>query len=593
MKRALLLLALVGCQADLRVGVTAQASFVVDHASWDFGNITVGNSDRAQLVVSTEDDAGDTIIVTHTCGGDFTVNLTEDPVAITIAEPLVFTVDFAPSAAGAYSCDVTITGNDSTAQTVTLVGVGVITGPVPVLAAPSTGALDFGDIPTSITSAPQSIEIRNDGDADVTITGASFTAGGAELDVAVALGDDTVEPGTSQYWNATCSPTSDGAKSGTYVITTSAGDFTIEIACNGFTSSVYVIPVPAVFGEVLVGDVSTLSFDVHYTGSGDLAIDSVSIDNDRFTTNLDTSDTVPGGGSTSFTITFTPDTDGVEEGTLTIGTADGTVNVGLSGMAATGVLSVTPPDPVIDFGTVCVGQDSDAVRVSLRNVGTGAIDLIGLENLPGASHPFTGSSSTFPVTLPPGGALEAYSDERFSPLEAGDITGTFRIHTSIPGDETHDVPLHGVALAAEVGPTDAQVDFGSYGVGSPSEARDVGVVNCTAATITADVTLVGADADAFRILPGTATTGVDVDPMTSEAWSVQFTATHQGPHVATLMVSWTGGSVEIPLSGLGIADLVPEDEWEGTPIACSGGGGATNGLWLLALAALLVRRRVR
>jgi len=133
------------------------------------------------------------------------------------------------------------------------------------------------------------------------------------------------------------------------IISDDPDEGSIDVALTGEGSTV---PFPDIslpdsehdFGEVLVGENETWEFSIHNVGSTDLEVTEISSNLSVFTTDFSPRLTIPPGGSTDVTVTFTPTDPITYEGALTIISDDPdepAVQVELTGQG----LGIQPPTP--------------------------------------------------------------------------------------------------------------------------------------------------------------------------------------------------------------------------------------------------------
>jgi hypothetical protein len=143
------------------------------------------------------------------------------------------------------------------------------------------------------------------------------------------------------------------------------------------------------FGPVLIGDSKSLNLNIVNTGQLDLTL-ATSISGVLFAIQTPPANNVPGGGSTSMTVSYSPLSDSVDNGTLTINSNDPdspTLEVSLAGSG-----SFDPPTPE---GECPVGNqlidpipspiDTGGIAVGLQTIAVGFVNPL-LGTAPEGEH---------------------------------------------------------------------------------------------------------------------------------------------------------------------------------------------------------------
>jgi len=288
-------------------------------------------------------------------------------------------VVFTPTSNGTKDATLTINNNDPDAgdnpKTVSLTGVG--TSAIATVTTPTSLPIAFGNVEVGKTSATaQTLIITNTGNVNLTITGASITAGSGDFSVASGTtGAQTtmLGMGGTSMWTFNCTPSTHGARVGNFQVTTSGTPATINIGltCTGQQGVLVASPLSHNFMGVRAGDTRMTTFTLSNTGN--VPINNITYVADvkllGFTlTNVPTSLAAAGqaGSSQVVTVTFLPPTanDGCaitnagdcefdftgQWGVTPTPTTATFIALG-DGLNATFDTSPSPPNP-LDFGNI-------------------------------------------------------------------------------------------------------------------------------------------------------------------------------------------------------------------------------------------------
>lgn len=617
MKRLALAVALVvtACAGPPAVGTRDQAVAVSPFA-YDFGSIAVGATSAPRLfIVSPVGVEYDVITsITESCA-DFDLDLSQlenpaevfrecdgggDPLPNQFAPICTnhtqrFTVTFHPSFGGPQSCPITIQLSGQGELVFSVSGTGLAPPVALTLVTPAASTLDFGDVRVGAASSPLPVIIRSDGTGDLDLVDAVLSGPDAAAFALATTDSEPLGPGATFTWQLTCTPPAAIDLAATLTITSNAPDspHEISIACRGIQSNLTVDPSPVQFAETLIGDQRVAPVRLGNAGTAPLTIVATTITAGPFTAPDVGGAMLMGGQELELEILFTPTAEDVGQdvrGTLVV-TFDGgeSRTIDLVGPARDATLSLTPGG-AIDFGTVCAGQSLEQVFVAV-NGGSGAVDLLdATASGPGfALTPIAPPS--FPAPLPARGAGSATFRVTAEP-PLGDVTGELTVTTAIPGSTPTVIALAARGQDSGVGASPGAVDFGGVDVGQPSGGRTVRISNCDLVPLEVTAATVTGDAAAEFVLIATEPLPLTLPPRGVAQFVIELRPTTAGDKLATLTVTHASGTVEVPLTGLGVGDAAGGGG-RGSYYACStGGGGAAFAPLALAIA-LLVRRRRR
>ena len=238
--------------------------------------------------------------------------------------------------------------------------------------APQT--IDFGNQTQNVRSAVQTVQVTNEGTADLTISQITFTqtdTTGYTSDFAETdncIGTVAASGGTCTI-NITFTPSSVQAESGTFTLTDNAAGSpqTIKVSGTGVTAAtaVTITPTSLGFGNVTVGNVSPAqTVTITNTGTQTLSITNITTSGDFSQTNTcgASQNVLNVGQSCNISVTFSPVASGARNGSLSI--SDNAVgspqSVALSG---TGIAQFTLTSSSPNVTTV-IGSGSATFTIS-------------------------------------------------------------------------------------------------------------------------------------------------------------------------------------------------------------------------------------
>lgn len=316
----------VSCTAG-RADISLNPAMTVDFMTQAVGStsspaktITVSNGGTQNLTFYFTETAGDTGMFAASgpsgCGFDSANQCTVPP-----GMSRDISVTFTPSSIGSKSMDLTITSNDhdvaDRSLVVQLIGTG--TAALASVTTPASLPIAFGNVEVGKTSATaQTLVITNTGNINLTITGASLTAGGSDFSVASGTtGAQTtiLGMGGTAMWTFHCAPSTHGARVGNFQVTTSGSPATLNIGltCTGQQGVLVASPTSYNFMGVRAGDTRMTTFTLSNTGN--VPVNNITYVADAkllgFTlTNVPTSLAAAGqaGSSATVTVTFLPPT---------------------------------------------------------------------------------------------------------------------------------------------------------------------------------------------------------------------------------------------------------------------------------------------
>ncbi len=370
-------------------------------ASITFGNVQVGTSQTQSGTLTNTGASNVNVTQAAVTGDGFTTSGLTAPLTLTPGQTVTFNVIFNPQAVGSATGTLAVT-NDGTVSPLNI-----------ALSATAVAAGSLVTSPTSFTwtnvqvgtSQTQTETLKNSGGENLTITqattnAAAFTYTGLSLPL-------TLAPNQSTTFGVVFSPANATPTNGLLSLTASGSATTVDIALSGTG----VVPVPPAtlvatpgtvnFTGAQVGKASTQTETLQNTGGLSVTISQASVTGAGFAiSGLSTPLTLTPGQTTSFSVTFTPQSSGNFGGSLAVSSnaSDPNLSVALVGStagAAQGQLSVTPS--TINVGSVTVGTSGTQTGTLSA---AGATVVVSSDTVGSSEFSITGL--TFPVTIPAG-----------------------------------------------------------------------------------------------------------------------------------------------------------------------------------------------
>ncbi len=406
--------------------------------------------------------------------------------------------------------------------------------------------LAFGSVPVG-SSKTMTFTATNSGTASITVSSAAITTKyysltAPSLPVTLAAGQSTTvsvkfAPNAAGAFNATATITSDASNSVTNIALAGTGVVEGELSSN---------PTTEAFGNVTVGSKQSQTVTLTNNGVSSLNISQATVSGTGFQlSGITTPLTLTSSQSTTFTVSFAPQTSGSASGTVTI-TSDAsnpTLTMPLSGTGvAVGALGANPSS--LSFGSVQVGSNS-SLSETVTNTGGSSVTIsqVGI-----SGTGFTLSGITAPVTLTAG--QSATFSVKFAPASAGSVTGNVTI-TSNASNSTLAIPLSGTGVApGALGANPISLSFGSVQVGSNQSLSET-VTNAGGSSVT--ISQVGISGTGFTLSGITAP--VTLTAGQSATFSVKFAPAAAGSVSGNVTVTSNASNptLTIPLSGTGVA----------------------------------------
>lgn len=383
-------------------GVAAPApQLSVNATSLSFGSVTVGSSGTKSVTISNSGNANLTISQITTSGNGFSGSPITLPLTLTPGQTASYTAQFAPTAVGSASGQISFGSNSPTNPTVSLAGTG-IAAQVLTLSV-SQSSLAFGSVTVGNNSS-QSLVLTNTGNANVTvsqitITGTGFTGSGITTPL-------TLTPGQTATYTAQFAPTAAGSASGQITFTSNASNSpaTVALAGTGVAATVLQLtasPTSIGFGNVNVGSTATQSVAITNTGNANVTISQITPSGSGFSgSGITVPLTLAAGQSANYTAQFAPTAAGSATGQISFvsNATNSPTTVSLSGTGTTatsgpicGKLNdglVHLPTSYDTFTPPATGQSyvDPVFGCTVKRLTNGAAETLGDGTHPGLMH---------------------------------------------------------------------------------------------------------------------------------------------------------------------------------------------------------------
>jgi|SRR5271166_2847804 len=444
----LALATMVGCQgfssskpASQGTQTPVTGTLTATPASITFGNVQVGTSQAQSEILSNT--GGNTLTISQVAvtGPGFSTAGLSLPVTLSPGQSISFNVVFSPQSAGSATGNLAVTNDGSnSAVNIALTGTAVAAGSLTA----SPTSFTFGSVQVN-TSQTQTETLRNSGTTNLTISQATFSgAGFSYTGLSLPL---TLAANQSTTFGVVFAPTAVGAANSILSITVSGSSTTVDIALSGAgvtPATLTATPATLSFTSVQVGKSQAQTETVQNTGGLNATISQGTVSGTGFSiSGLSTPVTLTPGQSTTFTLTFAPQSAGNSTGSVAIASNASNTNltISLSGSATgstQGQLSVSPT--TIGVGNVTVG--TSGTQTGSLNATGASVTVTGVTV---GSSEFAISGLTFPVTIAAG--KSAGFTVTFTPQSSG-LASTSASFASNATNSPAAATLTGTGVAA-------------------------------------------------------------------------------------------------------------------------------------------------
>ena len=417
----------------------------------------------------------------------------------------------------------------------TVTGRGIATSTPPIELTISPSALDFPAQPVGTTSDPQRVFLL----APATLVVNEVTVTGPFQQVL------TCGPTAPCFIEVTFTPTARGPATGVLTIHSNAdgSPHTVPLSGIGRAPAATVSPTSVDFGAQAVGSNSSRDLTLTNNGNATLHIAAIS-STGEFGHTDNCSGVVAAGASCVINVTFTPNTTGQQNGTLTISSdsQDAVPAVTLLGRGAVPIVMLTPAS--LSFGDQRVGVTSAPKTVTVSNKGEVALHITQISVLGEFAQ-----ANDCGALLAPGAACNIAVT--FTPITSGLRNGGVVISNNDPGAEPSSAATlsgTGVAPVASVSP--AALVFDTQVLNTSSVAKPVVLSNTGGAPL--QLFSISTAGDFVQ----SNNCGAQLAPQASCVISVVFNPTATGSLIGTLTISSDGSALPlaVSLSGTGVTN---------------------------------------
>ena len=415
-----------------------QAGVGVKPASLSFGSVSVNTiSSAVTLVVTNNGGQSVSILQVSSSLPEFIVIGPTMPITLGAHGSASFQVLFQPDAATTFTGNIVFSTSRTNGgiQSISVSGTGTTapsasstsssSSPSYLLSA-SASSLKFGNTLVG-SSASQALVLTNTGTASVNlsqvaITGVGFTVSGFS-------GAATLAAGQSLSLAVSFAPASTGSAAGSLSIVSTASNSpaTISLSGNGVQPQIAVIPGSANFGNVTVGVTNTQMFTISNPGTASLSVTQASLIGTGFSlSGLPLPLSVAPGGSSTFSIAFTPAAASSLSGNLTLvnNSANSPLVVALAGSGVSAVAQLAASPAALSFGSITTGT-TGTQTVTLANKGNSSVSV---SQISVSGKGFSATSLALPVTLAAGQSTSF--GVTFAPTTSGSLSGSVTVSSN-------------------------------------------------------------------------------------------------------------------------------------------------------------------
>ncbi|MBN2103073.1 choice-of-anchor D domain-containing protein [bacterium] len=469
-----------------------------DDTNFGTVNIAVGSVSRTFTIENlgyADLNLTGTPLVALSGGTDFSISSQPASSTISSGNTVTFVVSFNPASIGVQTATLSIDNNDADenpytftvqAEGVTEPEMDILGNGVEIADGDNTPDIsddtDWGAVDLSAGSVTHTLTIRNEGNADLSLTGTPIVAisGSSDFTISTQPASSTVSAGGgTETFIISFNPSSTGVKSATVSISNNDPDehpYTFDVQGEG-------ISVPEMdlsqagtpiadggtytYSNTEVGSTRDIIFTINNTGSSDLTLTTplsiTGADAGEFSIQAQPAGPVTGGGSTTFTVRFAPTSAGTKNALISIANNDSDENpydLNLQGTATVPEMDVlgngvvisdgdTTPDAAdhTDFGSIAVSAGAVNRTFTIRNSGTADLSLTGtpLVSISGSGE-FTISTQPAGSTVSSGGGTVTFVVS-FNPSSTGSKTATISIDNTDSDENPYTFDIQGTGDA--------------------------------------------------------------------------------------------------------------------------------------------------
>ena len=516
----------------------------LSNTNLNFGNVQVGVQSPAIVVTVTNNQTVALNITGVSTGGGVFTQTNTCQQAVAPGGTCTISVYFTPTQTGTATGTLTVTDNASNSpQTASLTGIGA-TSAISL----SPGSLAFGNQVLNTASAGQTVTVTNSGFVNLTVNSVAASGGYSQTSNCTGA---TLTPGQTCSISVTFSPTVTGSMPGAITVYDTAVGAPHVVSLSGSGILALSLSGNLTFAATNVGSTSnsqtmsltnnqSQSVTFTWATSGDFsAVGSSS---------TPCNGTLAAKTKCSFAVSFSPTTNGVIKGDLTI-TPTPSGNIVVGGLTGTGQNGTTAPltftPASLGFGNVGLNTTSSKTT-TIKNVSSATIDI---SSVTGSGYYVATPSGATPC----GGNLLAGKTctvtVTFTPLTTGsNLGGVTVIDNASISTQVQDATGTGV-LDITLSPT--SINFGTVTVGSTSAVSVVTVTNNLLTAV--PINSVVASGDFISTTGGGIPCGTSVPANSTCTLGVEFSPSVTGSISGALTFSYAAGSSPqvVSLSGTG------------------------------------------
>ncbi len=460
-------------------GTGALVAVTFSPTTLNFGNQPVSTTSAPQNIAITN--TGDVSFYLNGWSNPGVYPLTNNcPFTLNAGASCTFTVTFAPTSAGTFNYNLTISGSfPNSPETIAVNGTG--TAAVGTLL-PSSQA--FGNQQVGTTSAVKAVDLINTGNVPLGITSIQVTGDFAQTNNC----GSSLAPSYSCVISVTFTPTASGTRNGLVNVSSNS---TPAVSSANLTGT-GMAPVASFSASSLsytaqrVGTSSAAqSVTLSNPGGTALTISGFSVTGDFSQTN-NCGSSLAAGANCSASVTFTPTARGSRAGVLTLNsnTSGTTPTVSLMGTGTAPVASISSAS--LAFGNQSVNTTSAPSSVTLTNTGDATLNISGIST----SGDFSQTNNCASTLA--GGASCSVS-VTFKPTATGNRTGMVTIADDAFGGSPQTVSLSGAGISPKGAFSPSSLTFASQLVNTSSTSQTltltstgVGPLSISGFTLTGD-----------------------------------------------------------------------------------------------------------
>jgi hypothetical protein len=512
---------------------------VIDKNSLDFGTVAVSEVKSLSFIIYNY--GASTLTGTLSCpNSKFVLNTTS--FSINESEQQRIQVSFSSSAESTESANLTISSNDPINNSIIV----PLTATVIKSSITAPSSLNFGTISVKDSKTLQ-VSITNNGTVKAII---SNIASSNNTVFAITTSSLQIDPGNTSSFNVTFSSNTANIYSEHISLTTNSvsGNFQIPLSGVTISAGISLDHNSLDFGSVTISKTSTKQIVISNTSSVKLLVNNIVSDNSHFHLSTTTATILPSSSLIVY-VSFSPDIEDIETGTITISSNDTTnssvaVSVTGTGRVAS-IISVSSSQ--VDFSNVAVNS-SLSRTITVSNDGQQVLHITSItvgspySVLPTTANVGINSSQDFQIT--------------FAPTTVGQINTTLHIVSDDPDATDLLVALTGTSISSQI-VVSSTLDFGNTTVG---EAKLANLVVNNSSSVPLQITNITVSDSHFSFVE---TLTFPITITNSRTFQLQLLPTDVGLVSGIVTISsndYNNPSKQVTLTGTGIVPKIVLDK---------------------------------